>query len=270
MQANVLSTIIVKELNSWNNNGASMERKFYLLVVLFVSFGINTFAQSTDGEKTGPAFYLETNLANKYSWRGIIYDQGLVVQPTLGVDYDNWTFQLWGNITAIEEDGFAKNHELDFLLQYTFEVGKLVLTPSLQLYTYPDQEGDSALELFLSCDYPIGEFTFNTTLSRDIKLGIPYLFGTHSLAYSKELNEDFTLDASAGLGWGTEKFNLYYVGIEKSALNYLFACAALSYTVNDKICLKPFVEGYLLTDSEIKGLTNDSHFNFGLSVYIGF
>ena len=134
----------------------------------------------------------------------------LVIQPTLGVAYENWTLQLWGNIAAIEEEGFAKSHKLDFLLQYSFELGDLSLSPFLQMYTYPDQGEDSALELSLACDYAMGDFTINTTLSRDIKLGIPYLFGTHCISFEKRLGEKFILNTSAGFGWGTGKFNLYY------------------------------------------------------------
>ncbi|KAF0214443.1 MAG: hypothetical protein FD178_2398, partial [Ignavibacteria bacterium] len=59
-------------------------------------------------------------------------------------------------------------------------------------------------------------------------------------------------------------------GIGKSAVNYFFASASLSYFLNDKICAKPFAESYLLTDREIKNLTNDSLVNFGLSISVGF
>ncbi|KAF0140402.1 MAG: hypothetical protein FD122_2516 [Stygiobacter sp.] len=247
-----------------------MAKKFYLLLIGIMLFGLNAFAQSEIETKSTPSFSLETVVANKYAWRGILYDQGFVIQPTLGVEYKNWTLQLWGNIAAVEEDGFAKNHELDYLLQYTFEFGDLTLSPFLQLYTYPDKDEDSALELSLACDYNMGAFTISSILSRDIKLGIPYLFGDHCISFEKELNEKLILNTSAGFGWGTEKFNLYYVGIGKSAVNYFFASASLSYFLNDKICAKPFAESYLLTDREIKNLTNDSLVNFGLSISVGF
>ncbi|MDP2037029.1 MAG: hypothetical protein Q8L04_06570, partial [Ignavibacteria bacterium] len=74
----------------------------------------------------------------------------------------------------------------------------------------------------------------------------------------------------AGFGWGTEKFNQYYTGISKSALNYFYAAASVNYLLDENISIKPFVEGYLLTDTEIKDLTNDSLINFGLSVSIEF
>ena len=247
-----------------------MERKFYLLLVGIMLLGISVFAQSEIETKSTPSFSFETVIANKYAWRGILYDQGLVIQPTLGVEYKNWTLQLWGNIAAIEEDGFAKNHELDVILKYAFEFGDLTLSPFLQLYTYPDQEEESALELSLAGDYTFGDFSINTTLSRDIKLGIPYLFGSHSISYEKEISANLTLNTDAGFGWGTEKFNQYYTGISKSALNYFNAAASINYSLNENISIKPFVEGYLLTDTEIKDLTNDSLVNFGLSVSIEF
>lgn len=247
-----------------------MGKNFKLLLVFALLFGLNLFAQSESESSSSPSFYLQTAVANKYAWRGIIYDQGLVVQPTLGVDYDNWTFQLWGNITAIEEDGFDNNHELDFILQYNFEIGDLTISPILQLYTYPGQEGDSALELYLSCDYVLDDFTFNTTLSREMKIDIPYLFGSHSIAYSKEIGDGLNFDASAGLGWGTKNFNKYYTGVEKGAMNYVFANASVSYALNDKITLAPFLESYFLTDTEIKDATNDSLVNFGLNLSITF
>lgn len=247
-----------------------MRKSFYLLLIGFLSLNSYMFAQSDAESSSSPSFYLQTAVANKYAWRGIIYDQGLVVQPTLGVDYENWTFQLWGNITAVEEDGFDTNHELDFILQYKFELGDFTISPYLQMYTYPDQEEDSALELYLSCDYALDNFTFNTTLSRDIKLGIPYVFGTHSIAYTQELSDVLSLDASAGLGWGTKNFNRYYTGVEKGAMNYIYANASVTYSLNDRISIAPFLESYFLTDTEIKDATNDSLINFGLNLSISF
>ncbi len=200
-----------------------------------------------------------------------IYDQGLVVQPTLGVDWENFTFQLWGNITAIEEKGFSNNHELDFILKYNYSYGDFTFSPSLQLYTYPDdEEAESALELYLSFDYSLNDFTINTTISRELKLDIPYLFGTHSIAYSKEIGEGFSLNASTGLGWGTKNINKYYAGVEKDAINYIFANASVSYSLNEKVSLTPFLESYFITDSEIKNATNGSLLNFGVNISIGF
>ncbi|MEW6654417.1 MAG: hypothetical protein AB1394_13275 [Bacteroidota bacterium] len=246
-----------------------MERKLRLLLLALLIINLPAFAQKEESDST-PSFYLQTAAANMYAWRGIVYDQGLVIQPTLGVDYCNWTFQLWGNITAIEEDGFPANHELDFILQYKFELGDFTISPYLQMYTYPWQEEESALELFLSCDYTLADFTFNTTLSRDIKLGIPFIFGTHSAAYSKSIGEGFDIDASAGLGWGSKNFNRYHTGVEKAAVNYIFANASVSYALTDNLRITPYLESYILTETEIKEATNDSLVNFGVNLSINF
>lgn len=248
-----------------------MLKRLYLILIAVALLNSTPFAQTEEETNSSPTFYLETSLANKYAWRGIIYDQGLVVQPTLGIDYENFTFQLWGNITAIEEEGFSNNHELDFILQYTYTVGDFTFAPILQLYTYPDQEeAESALELHLSCDYALNDFTFNTTLARELKLDIPYIFGTHSIAYSKEIGEGLSINASTGFGWGTKNFNKYYTGIERGAVNYVFANASVSYALNEKVSIAPFLEGYFITNSEIKDATNDSLLNFGLNISIGF
>jgi len=246
-----------------------MKMKSVLFILVILCFTKIGFAQE-ENSNSSPKFNFETVFANEYAWRGISYDEGLVIQPALTMSLDKWTFQLWGNIAAVEKDGFSKNHELDFLAQYTFEFGDLTLSPYLLYYTYPDQEENAALELYLSAYYTLGDFTLGTTFSRDIKLGIPYLFGYHDIGYEKELNEKFTLNASAGFGWGTKNFNRYYVGMDKGSLNYVFADLSLNYALSENIVLKPFAEFYIIPDSEIKELTNSDIVNFGLSVSIDF
>jgi len=246
-----------------------MKKTLLLLLIAFMLVSSSILAQKEE-ENSSPSFYLQTALANKYAWRGIIYDQGLVVQPTLGVDYENFTFQLWGNYTAVEEEGFPTNHEIDYILQYRFEFGDVTLTPTLQSYTYPNQDAESALELYLSCDYALDDFTLNTTISRELKIDIPYLFGTHSIAYSKEIGVGFNLNASTGFGWGTKNFNKYYTGVDNGALNYVFVNASVECTLTEMISISPFVESYIITASEIKTATNDSLINFGLNLSISF
>lgn len=246
-----------------------MKMKSILIILVILGCTKIGYAQE-ENVSSSPKFNFETIFANEYAWRGITYDEGLVVQPALTMSLDKWTFQIWGNIAAVEKDEFPKNHELDFLAQYSFEFGDLTLSPYLLYYIYPDQEEDAALELCLSAYYPVGDFTIGTTLSRDIKLGIPYLFGYHDVSYEKELNEDLSANASAGFGWGSKNFNRYYVGMNKGALNYVFADLSLNYALNESIVLKPFAEFYFITDSEIKDLTNSDIVNFGLSVSIDF
>ncbi|KAF0148200.1 MAG: hypothetical protein FD143_2941 [Ignavibacteria bacterium] len=246
-----------------------MKRKLILLLFGLLLISLRVFAQEEESNSS-PSFYLQTAAANMYAWRGIVYDQGLVVQPTLGVNYKNWTFQLWGNITAIEEGGFPTNHELDFILQYKYELGDFTISPYLQMYTYPFHEEDSAIELFLSCDYSLADFTLNTTLSRDINLGVPLVFGTHSISYAKAVGYGFNFDASSGLGWGTKNFNNYHIGIEKGAVNFIFANTSLSYALTDKLSITPYLESFFIIDNEIKEATNSSLVNFGINVSISF
>ena len=60
-----------------------MGKKFYLLLAGIMMFEINIYAQSEIETKSTPKFSFETEVANKYAWRGILYDQGLETSELL-------------------------------------------------------------------------------------------------------------------------------------------------------------------------------------------
>lgn len=239
-------------------------------ILIFVFFLMSLFisvssAQETDSREKEFVISGECTFTPKYIWRGITYTDGLAVQPSASLSIKQVTFQIWSNLVANDKNDTPGN-EVDFYVFYNLEFGNLTLTPSVFYYTYPGQESSSTSELNLSGSYTAGDFTFGTTFSTDIKEASGYVFGYHDVGYSKNMNENLTLNLSAGFGWGTKKFNEYYLGLSKNALNYFLLGASVSYSLTQSVSVKPFIENYIITDNEIKELVDSNNFNIGISL----
>ncbi len=243
-----------------------MKAKFFLVVLCVMSISGVLLSQEKQNDSEPATFTFESLFVNKYLWRGITYDEGLVIQPSLTMYQNNWTLMFWGNYVVSDSYDDVKNHEFDIYVQYDFEFGDLTLSPNILFYSYPQQDAESTFELSLAGEYSLGDFSIGTSLSTDIKLGKSYLFGYHSVGYTKELGETLELNASGGFGWGTENFNEYYIGIKKSGLNYIYSNISLSYKMLNNVSLKPYAEVYFNTDSEYKEILGGTVANFGVTV----
>ena len=78
-----------------------------LLTALLLSMAPVALAQSIDESATedegGLGLTLNTVFCDKYLWRGINYDDGLIFQPEAVLSYDDFYFSLWGNIDLLNK-----------------------------------------------------------------------------------------------------------------------------------------------------------------------
>lgn len=97
----------------------------------------------------------DVTLASKYLFLGVdLSDENAVLQPEAILGIKNFSFTFWVNHDLDRQ----KPNELDFVLQYAWELGRFALSPGYAYYSYPHRTGwDPSQEVLLdvSCSAPL-------------------------------------------------------------------------------------------------------------------
>lgn len=173
---------------------------------------------------------VNTGFCDKYLWRGITYNKGLVFQPEVIVSYKDFSLSSWGNFKLWDVNGTNSN-EIDFTLDYYHSFNSFNLDGYLSYYHYFYAPEDNTSEFNLGVYYPSGGFTFFARSSYDI---LAYrwgtLYGELGFDYEKEISDQFSVFGTLLAGFGSKEFNSNYLDIEKSAFNLTSCDLGLSYS----------------------------------------
>ncbi len=112
---------------------------------------------------------VETAVTNKYLWRGMEVNEGLVLQPLAWLTYQNFTFSLWSSWTLSEPKDDIKRPEVDATLTYEFELDNFIIESYFNYYHYIDQpDAPNTGELGCNLGYPLGIVTLNAGIIVDV------------------------------------------------------------------------------------------------------
>jgi len=185
--------------------------------------------ESTEDESASFSFGFDAGFANKYMWRGICYNQGLVFQPDFYVSYSNFTFLTWANI-GIWDINAANYNEADFVLNYSNTFFNFDIESSLNYYNYFYDTDANTAEFIVGLSYPLGDFSLFTKFSVDILQTPGAIYDELGIGYEKELTDKWTIAGSLLTGIANSSFNSYNLDVNKSAFNLVGANANLSYS----------------------------------------
>ena len=176
---------------------------------------------------------------NKYVWRGILFTNGPVMQPSVTLGGGNFSFNVWASMDLNNANEMAREfNELDFTLDYSFSVKNYSISLGAIPYTFPNTGFSSTTELYFSLGADV-VLSPSITVYRDIDEAdgtyVSFGFG-HSIPIDVW---NTSLDLSTALGWGSEKHNLFYYGVEKNAGTDIFLGASMSFALNDFIAVSP-------------------------------
>jgi hypothetical protein len=209
-------------------------------------------SDSIKSDNKSITYGFETDINSKYLWRGIDYNDGLVIQPNLWVSYRNFTAGLWGNLTAYDRHHSTKHHEIDLLLTYTYSIGRFEIDHTVMLYYYPGQEDSPPTgEFYTGIGYPIGDFTLFSNITVDFLTYAGALYFEHGIEYERVLSDRFTLSTSGLLGWASAKFNDTYIGLSKTTFNQLGINVDLTYKLHGPFYVKPHFQMNRIIDKEL-------------------
>jgi hypothetical protein len=219
-------------------------KSFFLIflsaLLLLNGKSIVAFSQEQDSinkKGTELSYGVDAGFSNKYMWRGMCFNQGLVFQPAANISYGDLSFTAWSNIPVWEKDtANTSGNEIDFTLGYSNSVFNFDVETSLNYYHYFYDPDANTSEFFIGLGYPLGDFTLFTSFYVDILKNAGGIYDELGVEYEKELNDKWSVSGSLFTGMANSKFNSYYLLDEnhpefnKSAFNLLSANANLSYS----------------------------------------
>ncbi len=204
-----------------------------VLSVLFLALG--TAGTAFGAEATGGA-----DVASAYVWRGITFNDGLVVQPYVDVAAGNgFAINVWGNYDIDDYDNTLDDNEfseIDLTLSYGFSLEPVDITVGHIEYLFPNG-GAGTSEVFLSAYIsPLDGISAGIDAYYDYDEVEDY-YVSASLSYDVTLDSGLGLGAGASAGYAGEDFTL---GPDDGFHEYTFSANA-SYPVTDAIGFSAFI-----------------------------
>ena len=186
---------------------------------------------ATHAEAATATAALDVNSA--YVWRGLTFNNGLVLQPSMDVSHNGFAFNVWGNYDIDDYDGAIRENrfsEVDLTGSYATTLGGVDISVGIIHYLFPEASDDAdshTTELFAGLGYELGGgFAISTKLYWDIDAVSDYYL-TAGIGYTYELNDKTSLGLSAMIGYAGDDFTAYYAGgTDSGFFNYTLTASA--------------------------------------------
>jgi hypothetical protein len=233
-----------------------------------VEAGAETPAQLTDKESTF-TYGAEMDFNSRYVWRGLLLDDGPVWQPSAWISAFGFTLTAFSNVAMTDASGVAGLNSGGLILTYDRDWEKLRLEAALDAYMgrmSSDIESRNTMEGSLKLSYPAGPLRIFTTHAFDVLAYRGSYFGEAGLEYAKQITKSTEFTISARSGWASAKFNDVYIGVNKSAFNFVGVEGSLTYYLGRRMYFRPHVEFSSITDRILRGqLAPANIVSFGLA-----
>ena len=221
---------------------------------------------------------LDLPVNSAYVWRGQVYNDEPVFEPSLTVSTKNGlSFNTWANFDLTDnlgKDSEKEFNEVDLTVSYDVPVEVLDLTVGAVEYTYPhqtvqDDDGSARAtpgtrEVFVTVGKESMPFSPSASVYYDCD-EVNGFYGMVSMSHGFEITKEFSVDATLSLGAANTDYNETYFGLDDNALNDGNVKVGASYIFNDSISLGGYVMYTCLLDSSIRDAAkaNDAYFNKG-------
>jgi hypothetical protein len=211
----------------------NMKRLFSMAALVALATG-GAASQATAATATAA---LDANSA--YVWRGLTFNNGFVLQPSMDVSHNGFAFNVWGNYDVDDYDGALDDNkfsEVDLTGSYAFKLGKVDASVGIIHYLFPEAADDadsSTTEVFAGLSYDLGAgFAISTKMYYDFG-AVDDFYVTAGLGYTYSINDKTTLGLSGLISYAGEDFTDYYAGGTDSGFFNYQLTASMKYMVTD-------------------------------------
>jgi len=142
------------------------------------------------------------------------------------------------------------------ILTYERDWEKLRIEAALDAYMgrqSSDIESRNTMEGSLGMSYPVGPIRIFTTHAFDVLAYRGSYFGEAGLEYEKQVTKSAEFTISVRSGWASSKFNEVYIGVDKSAFNFVGAEASLTCNLGSRMYFRPHIEFSSITNRRLRG-----------------
>jgi len=212
--------------------------------------GPETPAQLTDKESSF-TYGAEMDFNSRYVWRGLLLDDGPIGQSSAWISAFGFTLTAWSNVAMTNTSGGSGLQSGGLTMAYNRDWEKLKIEAAIEAYTgqqAPDIEAQNTMESSLKLSYPAGPLRIFTTHAFDVLAYRGSYFGEAGLEYAKQITKSTEFTISVRSGWASAKFNDVYIGVNKSAFNFVGVEGSLTYYLGRRMYFRPHVEFSSITD----------------------
>jgi hypothetical protein len=216
--------------------------------------GAETPAQLTDKESTF-TYGAEMDFNSRYVWRGLVLDDGPFGQPSAWISAFGFTLTAWSNVAMTDASGVAGLNSGGMILTYDRDWEKLRLEAALDAYMgrmSSDIESRNTMEGSLKLSYPAGPLRIFTTHAFDVLAYRGSYFGEAGLEYARQITKSTEFTISGRSGWASSKFNDVYIGVNKSAFNFVGVEGSLTYYLGPRMYFRPHIQFSSITDRRLR------------------
>ncbi len=222
------------------------KRTIILVAVLALAFNVvSAFAQ--------PEFGIDLSYVSNYVWRGAVFAEDGVFQPSFTGGMGELSVNLWGNMDLTDENGTTRQmNEWDYTVDYSSSIDAiegLGYSVGIIGYTFPNVGGFTT-EFYAGASY-------DTILSPSVTVyyDVDAVEGAYVLVgggYSVPVADITNLDLSASIGFGSEDMNqgLYGTTTSGAGLSDLLLGVSATFDVMEVLSLTPAVMFSSILDSD--------------------
>jgi len=229
----------------------------------YAETGAETPAQLTDKQSDSQAsdanatftYGAETDFNSRYVWRGLLLD-GPVEQPSAWISAFGFTFTAWSNVSFTNAYEGAGLNSGGLILTYNRDWEKLRIEAALDAYMgrhSSDIRSRNTMEGSLGLSYPVGPLRIFTTHAFDVLAYRGSYFGEAGLEYERRVTKKTEFTISVRSGWASSKFNDIYIGVDKSAFNFVGAEGSLTHYLGSRMYFRSHIEFSSITDRRLRG-----------------
>ena len=176
------------------------------------------------------------DINSAYVWRGLTFNDGIVVQPSMEVTSGGFTFNVWGNVDVDDYDDTLETgdfSEVDLAASYTYSIGSVEASVGVIEYLFP-AGGASTTEIFASAGMDIGAgFSTGVELYYDFDQ-VDDFYAVLSVGYAYDFSDKLGMELGVSASYAGEDFAMTYAeGTEAGLFNYNLS-ASLSYAVTEE------------------------------------
>jgi hypothetical protein len=239
-----------------------------------------------------------------YVWRGLLLSNGPVGQPSAWISAYGFTFTAWSSVAltstsvgalpqmggagpqmggalpqmggaglqmggAGPQMGGSRLQTGSLGLTYDRDWEKLRMEATLDAYLgqqSSDIETRNTMESSLMLSYPVGPLRIFTTHAFDVLAYRGSYFGEAGLKYERQFKKSTEFSISTRSGWASAKFNDVYIGVNKSAFNYVGVEGSLTFNLGQRLYFQPHIEFSSITGRTLRAQLSQSNIvNFGIA-----
>lgn len=177
------------------------------------------------------------DINSAYVWRGLTFNDGIVIQPSIDVAAGGFGFNVWGNLDADDYNDTLDSgefSEVDLTVSYSFDMGPVGASVGFIEYLFP-AGGASTSEIFANTSMDIvAGLSAGLELYYDIDQ-VDDFYATASIGYALDLNEQLGLELGALISYAGKDFTAAYAGgTDSGFFNYVLS-ASLGYAISDTL-----------------------------------